>query len=83
MDLPNDVELDLWLRYVDQLSFLDIDAYLTLDARIGWKPAENIEISLIGQNLLDDQHLEFIDESLPAKSSEVQRSIYTKITWTF
>ena len=34
-----------------------IDSYLTLDARLGWKPRRNLELALVGQNLLVGQHV--------------------------
>ncbi len=87
MDLSKDVELDLWLRYVDRLRGMDdpkVDDYLTLDARLGWRPVNSLELSLVGQNLLDARHLEAVSESgTRVVSSEVERSVYAKITWTF
>jgi hypothetical protein len=40
-----------------------------------------VEISLVGQNLLDRQHLEFGTAS-PA-TAEIERSFYGKVTWRF
>ena len=36
-----------------------VHQYITLDARLGWRPCPNLEMALIGQNLLQDHHLEF------------------------
>ena len=83
MDLPRNFELDFWVRYVDELPRLNVEDYLTYDIRLGWRPWKDLEISLVGQNLASDQQLEFIDEFLPARSTEVQRGVYTKVTWTF
>jgi iron complex outermembrane receptor protein len=82
-DLGRDVELDLWLRYVDDLPAHDVDNYITVDARLGWQPVENIELSVIGQNLLDSHHPEFTPEIIDTVPTEVQRSVYGKITWKF
>jgi iron complex outermembrane receptor protein len=83
MDLPGALEFDLWFRYVDDLPGLDIDDYVTLDARLGWHPQKNLEISVVGQNLLDNQHPEFKPEFLDTAPTEVEHSIYAKITWQF
>ncbi len=83
MDLPRNFELDVWLRYVDELSAQNIDRYFTLDVRIGWKPLANLDISLIGQNLLDNHHPEFESEILDVPPVEIERSVYGKITWWF
>lgn len=84
MDLPKGIELDLWLRYVDDLPILDVDSYITLDARLAWRPMESLELSLVGQNLLDGQHLEYDPElEVPVIPAEVERSGYVKVTWYF
>lgn len=83
LDLPKGVELDLWLRYVDNLPAPTIGSYLTLDARLAWTPCRNLELALVGQNLLDDSHPEFASEKLDAAVMEIERGVYGKITWLF
>ncbi|MDY6950764.1 MAG: TonB-dependent receptor [Thermodesulfobacteriota bacterium] len=83
MDLPRNVELDMWARYVDNLPSQDVGSYVTLDARLSWRPKENLELSLVGQNLLDDHHPEFVPEIIDTSPSEVERSVYGKIIWQF
>ena len=83
MDMPRNFELDLWLRYVDRLPELNVDDYITFDARVGWKPSANLELALVGQNLVNDQQLEFVNLFLPATSTEIERSVYAKITYSF
>lgn len=82
MNLPHDIELDLWLRYVDGLSaiFYEIPAYWTLDARIGWQ-LSSFSFDLVGQNLLDDSHPEFFGEMSNPPHSEIQRGVYLRVTW--
>lgn len=82
MNLPHDIELDLWLRYVDGLSavFYKIPAYWTLDARIGWRFRE-FSFDLVGQNLFDDSHPEFFSEMFNPPHSEIQRGVYFRVTW--
>lgn len=85
-ELARNIEVDLFLRRVDEvpqfannvLSF--IPAYTELDARIGWAPRENWELSLVGRNLLDSQHPE---AGVPATRREIERSIYARCTWQF
>ncbi len=83
MDLPMDMEFDLWLRSVDDLPVVNIDGYCTMDARLGWKPNKNIELSLVGQNIFDNQHPEFKEEVLNLDRTEVERTFYFKVTWRF
>lgn len=83
MDLPRNVELDLWARYVDNLPSQDVGSYVSLDARLSWWPGDKLELSLVGQNLLDDHHPEFVPEIIDTVPSEIERSVYGKITWKF
>ncbi len=82
------VNLDFWLRYVDESTFFNvlgpqnIGSYVTLDARLAWKPVNNIELSVTGQNLLDSYHLEAVGEAF-AKPTEIPRSVYGKIALEF
>jgi iron complex outermembrane receptor protein len=83
MELPKNWELDFWFRFVDELPALNIDSYTTLDVRLAWIPVPDLEIALVGQNLLDDQHPEFESERNDTQSTEVERGVYGKITWRF
>jgi iron complex outermembrane receptor protein len=83
MDIARAWELDLWARYVDELPAQHIGSYLTLDARIGWRPTTQWEFSLAGQNLLSSSHAEFAPEIIDFSPTEVERSVYLKVTWRF
>ncbi|MBU1053952.1 MAG: TonB-dependent receptor [Proteobacteria bacterium] len=83
MNLPMDLELDLWLRYVDDLRTFNIDSYCMIDARLGWKPTNNLELSIAGQNIFDSQHAEFKEDFMDFATTEVERTFYLKITWFF
>jgi iron complex outermembrane receptor protein len=87
-----EVDFDLWLRYVDALPStgfpadmmaVRIPAYVTLDARLAWRPLNGLELSLVGQNLLDPRHPEYGQELYPPVLSQVPRSVYGKIEWHF
>jgi iron complex outermembrane recepter protein len=79
-DLTRNVEFDAILRYMDRLPDPATDAYLTLDLRLGWHINDNLEIAIIGRNLLDDGHPEFERTS---RTWEVERSVFGTITWRF
>jgi iron complex outermembrane receptor protein len=83
MDIPGNIEFDWWLRYMDKLPNNDVDSYITLDVLLGWKPIENLEFAIVGQNLLDDQHPEFTSEFIKSLPAEIERGVYGKITWRF
>jgi len=83
MDFPRDISLDCTLRYVDNLPALQIDSYIQLDLRIAWRPIKNLELALVGQNLLDDRHAEFRPSFIATQQAEIQRGFYGKVTWRF
>ena len=90
MNLRKNISLDFWLRFVDKIkvynadtfSEVTIDSYITLDARLAWQPSNNVELSIVGQNLFDDKHLEYVQESF-TPATEIKQSFYGKITWRF
>jgi iron complex outermembrane recepter protein len=83
MDLPHDIELDCAVRYVDGLPDFQIPGYAAMDARLAWRPLKNLELAIVGQNLLDDRHPEFRSPLIPTETTEVQRSVYGKVTWRY
>jgi iron complex outermembrane receptor protein len=82
---------NLWLRYTEEFSGRDISgaseritvsAYFGLDASLIWKPAQNLEIMLAGQNLLNSSQLEYASEFY-FPPTEIERNVFLKVTWNF
>lgn len=59
-----------------------VNSYNRLDARIGWQATDNINISLVGQNMLKAAHREDVDSTLEF-SSLVQQSYYVKVDYNY
>ncbi len=88
-DLPLGFELDASLYYVDGLPEAvpsgqpdNVEQYVRLDLRLGYQPADWIELALVGQNLTDRRHYESTDFTL-GQSTRVPRSGYAKVTLRF
>ncbi|HEV2750580.1 MAG TPA: TonB-dependent receptor [Gemmatimonadales bacterium] len=79
-DLPGRVSLDGTLRYVGAIVNDEVPAYAELDVRLGWQPVPGLELSVVGQNLLHDQHAEF---GTPTARSEIKRGVYGSLEWHF
>ena len=84
-------QFNVWLRYVDSFAAsgkevtttLDtIDSYLTADINVSWQVSRQVNVMLIGQNLLDGGHLEFFSEYL-APMTEIGPGVLGKVTWRF
>jgi hypothetical protein len=58
MQPVKDVDVDISLRVVDDLTDIGIPRYTEMDARIAWRATDTLELSLSGFNLLHDQHPE-------------------------
>jgi iron complex outermembrane receptor protein len=83
IDLPKHFEQDLSLRYVDKLPSLGIPNYYSLDFHLGWRPGTHWEFSLVGRDLLNSRHLEFIPEFINTTPTEVQRTVSGRIAFKF
>ena len=73
-------EFDAFYRYVGSLPSPAVKAYSELDARIGYHVRPGWDLSLIGGNLLHDQHLEFRGGTPP---QVYPRGVTLRSTWRF
>ncbi len=83
-----DVDIDVLFRYVDSNTAVglfgstEIKDYVSLDIRLAWRPVDKVEFSLVGQNLLAEQHQEYRQEAFTTPT-EIDRGMYGKLTWNF
>jgi len=83
-DLGHNWEFDLMFRYVDELPSQFVPSYLSLDLRLGWQPTDCLELSVVGQNLLDSRHLEFGNVGQrPDPLIEIPRGVFGYVTWRY
>lgn len=82
LDLPYGLEFDQSLYYADNLPGMNVKNYIRVDVRLGWHPTDGIDLSICGQNLFDSRHPEFGDSG-GVTATEVERSVYGKVTWKF
>lgn len=76
LDLSPRHELDVFLRHYESLPGPPVPAYSTLDARLGWRLARDVELSFLVQNLLDRRHPEW---GPPATRAEIDRAAFVKL----
>ncbi len=74
VELPAGFEFGSVIRYVAALPSPHVPSYIELNLRLGYKPTEHLELSVVGQNLLDHSHPEFVPTSPSAR--EIERSVY-------
>lgn len=75
-DISSNKELDFSIRRVGALPA--VPAYTSADVRFAWKVRRNLELSIVGRNLLDKSHPEF--GAAPLRS-EIERSVFIKLLW--
>ncbi len=81
-NLADNWELDLWLRYQDNVQGVGVRSFVTTDIRIA-KRVGDFEFAIVGQNLLDSQHPEYVDGLTGIASTEVPRSVYGQVSWQY
>ncbi len=89
MKLPDKWTLNIWLRYISKLHLdphyevNNIKANTNADIKVSKEIKPGLEFSLVGQNLLDSQQLQFYEVFTGQMQTEVQRSVYAQIRWKF
>ncbi len=94
LNLTPRVDFDLGLRFVggfsgsgsglpDDTFSSKVESYFSLDARLAWRVNPNLELSLAGQNLLEEAHREFNPTFLSTVAAQVPRSVFGKVSWRF
>jgi iron complex outermembrane recepter protein len=81
LTLPFQIEADTTLFRVGELRVAQAPAYSRLDTRLGWR-YQALTISVVGQNLLDANHLEF-DLVDGVVGSRIPRTATASVTWLF
>lgn len=85
LDITDRIEFDVFLRHTGRMPETDIDwfnsredvgGYVAADARLAWKYGDQLEFSIVGNNLFDPEHPEY-------PSFEVERRFYGKIDICF
>ena len=84
IDLPANLEFDVMTRFVGRIITTQTESYITFDARLAWKPTSNLELSLVGQNLVDARRKEInIDDFGFTEVTQQQRSFYLQFSYQF
>jgi len=72
----------LGLKYVDELSAVGIDKYVSIDANITYQILPYLELYFSGRDLGKKEHTEFYSE-MYRLSSEIKRRVYFGLKWTY
>lgn len=87
LDITDSLQFNSGLYFVDHIEHghnanLEVPSYWRLDLGLTWQLREQMELSLWGQNLLDDAHLEDVNNNFET-DKEIERSAYLQLKWHF
>jgi len=83
VNLPRHLQWNAAANFVGSLPALAVPSYTRLDCNITWQAGERFSISLVGQNLQHDRHLEYTGPDSSVQSDLIKRTAYAKVTWRF
>ena len=83
LNLPRRFVWDASGYFVERLPAQQVPSYTRLDTQLSRQLGEGLELSLVGQNLLQDHHLESNDQLTSLNPTQMKRSAYAKIAWRF
>ena len=75
VDLSEQLSADASVHYVSPSYDHARAAYTALDARLGWHPRPNLEVALLGANLLKPRTVEFVQALVPSPTVAVPRRV--------
>ncbi len=84
-NVTHDIDFDVWWRYTSSTvaNKKPINDYFNTDMRVAWRPVKGLELSLIGQNLIQTQHIEYQGDFLQPQVTYISRGVYAKFNWQF
>jgi iron complex outermembrane receptor protein len=83
IELPHGFSWNASAYFTDRLPAVRVPAYTRFDTGLTWRLLEKASLSVVGQNLVADHHLESANSTGLVQSTLVKRSAYAKFTWQF
>ena len=89
LDLPWQLEVDATLYVTGEIEARTlarrpaIPAHARGDLRVGWRPRDDLELSVLGQDLFESDHPEGATTFLGRPIVEVPRRVSGRVTWSF
>jgi iron complex outermembrane receptor protein len=83
IDFARNIQQDVIWRHVDALHGLAVPGYDVLDARLGWTPMPYLTLSIAGQNLTNNEHIEFRPDFIATTPTVVKRTYHVSARWMF
>ena len=83
LELLRSLSWDANSYFVSALPAEQVPSYTRVDSQLSWELGERTQLSVVGQNLLHDHHMESNDALTFVNPALIKRSAYAKFTWRF
>lgn len=84
LDITRNLQLNISMYFVDRLAALNVPSYVRGDIGVTWTPRKNLELSAGVQNIFDNQHPEFANNSTTFRTAtEIPRTFYGQVTFRY
>jgi iron complex outermembrane recepter protein len=81
LSLPRGVAWDTSAYFVGRIADPAVPSYTRLDTGFSWQAGERLSFSIFGQNLLNEQRLEYVDTTESVASTFMKRGAYARMRW--
>jgi iron complex outermembrane receptor protein len=81
--LPKGFDWDASAYFVDRIVDPAVPSYTRVDTSITWHWRERSSVTAVGQNLVSEHHLEYVDTLGSTSSTLVKRGLYAKFEYQF
>jgi iron complex outermembrane recepter protein len=87
-DVTERIQLDSFLRYNPRFKsnvrdedgdYIPIKEYTILDLRAAYKWSDSVELAIVGQNLIEEDHVEFFERADGAPAVDIPRTFYAQV----
>ena len=83
VDISENWAWDVYSYYVGDLIAHEVPSYIRLDTRIGFKVNKHLELELLGQNLLDNEHDEYTFPNLPLQTTRAKTNVIARVNYRY
>jgi iron complex outermembrane receptor protein len=83
--------IDTFVKFIDSFQtgalnedgeFVDVNSYVNLDVRVAYKLTDSIELAVVGQNLAENKHVEWVDYPNSSAPINLERGVYGEIIFS-
>jgi iron complex outermembrane receptor protein len=74
---------DLFVKHRTDIESSQLPSLTQMDMRLAWRPTLDLELSLVGRNLLEDAEVQSSSELYDIAHTAIERKVYAQLRWSF